>query len=210
MSLDEGHMKYIKLKLAGVFQSYSSSENIWRTRKDTKPGPTKSAVTGLIACAMGLRKGDKKYTQLEKLDYSYRAGIEDTNERKNLKKGHIMDDYQIIRPKEAGKSFEDSYFWRPDGKHNGIQLPTYKEYIVDAEFTVYVGSENESLLKKIHAAFTNPVWPVYLGRACCTPSSPIVDKEVELLTEEEIDGSTFDDGKVNNGDKKKEKRMPCF
>lgn len=74
-------MKYIKLKLAGVFQSYSSSENIWRTRKDTKPGPTKSAVTGLIACAMGLRKGDKKYTQLEKLDYSYRAGIEDTNER---------------------------------------------------------------------------------------------------------------------------------
>jgi len=164
-------MYYLKMTLEGVLQSYASDENIWRTRRDTQPAPTKSAVMGIIGCSLGLREEDYKYKKLNNLVYLY----------KQNRKSMTIDDYQMIRPKEHGKSFEESRFWSPNGSHSGVQYPTNKEYLADASFTVYVGCEDEHVLKRIHEALRNPVWAYYLGRACCTPGKPIAEKECVLI-----------------------------
>lgn len=166
-------MYYLKITLEGVLQSYGNAENAWRTRRDTQIAPTKSAVIGILGCSLGFRKGEEKYEKLEKFTYLYKTN----------RKPKILDDYQMIRPKEEGLSFEDSRFWSADGGHSGKQLPTTKEYLVDTSFSVYIGYDNPNVLKTIHGALRNPVWPYYLGRACCTPSKPIADKEF-VLTEE--------------------------
>lgn len=164
-------MYYLKLTLEGVLQSYGNEENAWRTRRDTQCYPTKSSVIGIIGCSLGLRKEDDDYQKLNNLTYLY----------KENRRPRILDDYQMVRPKERGKSFEDSRFWSASGGHNGVQLPTNKEYLMDASFSVYVGSEDLQTLRKIHKALRDPAWVYYLGRACCTPSQPIVEKEFVLI-----------------------------
>lgn len=168
-------MKYLKLTIEAILQSYGGPENVWRSRKDTHLAPTRTAIIGLIGCAMGLKQTDPRYKKLNELSFFY----------KDNKKVQRINDYQLIRPKEAGKSYENSFFWSSDGNHKNVQLPTYKEYLVDSSFTVYVGSNEELVLKELHQAFRDPVWPYYLGRACCTPSTPIVDKVFELHELEE-------------------------
>ena len=107
-------MYYLKMTLEGVLQAYANNENIWRTRRDTQPAPTKSAVMGIIGCSLGLREEDYEYTKLNNLVYLY----------KQNRKSMTIDDYQMIRPKEQGKSFEESRFWSPNGSHSGVQYPT--------------------------------------------------------------------------------------
>ena len=172
-------MYYLKMTLEGVLQSYGNGENVWRLRRDTQIAPTKDAVIGIIGCALGLQMEDTAYKALNDLTYLYIQ----------THPAMILDDYQVIRPKEPRKSFEDSYFWSPDGSHNKIQYTTVKEYLTNTSYTVYVGCEDKQSLRQIHRALRDPVWPYYLGRACCTPGRPIAEKEFILYYREELEGA---------------------
>ena len=56
------------------------------------------------------------------------------------------------------------------GKGNPVISQRY--YLADAEF--YVALEDDpALLKKLHSALHNPVWPLYLGRKAFVPEIPI-------------------------------------
>lgn len=173
---------FLKLTLAGVLQSYGTDNTKWAEFHDTELLPTQSAIIGLIACALGIHKNDTLYSEINRCNYYCIPA-------QNVQK---LYDFQIVAPREYKKNREDSAFWKTNGSHSGEQLPIYKAYInsidraSNIEFTVFVGSDNKFLLQTIYNAFQNPKWAYYLGRACCTPSKPIIQNSFELFSEEEI------------------------
>ena len=173
----EMFMRYLKFTLSGILQSYGTSEPDSITYRNTSRMPETSAVTGLIACALGIRKDDARYGALE-------DALIIKNAKKEKVNSYLIDD-QILSPRAFGKARGNAFFQGVNGASSKPQVQTQKEYIEDGNFTVYIGSDDEELLLTIHNAMRHPVWAYYLGRACCTPSQPIVEKEFVIKTEEE-------------------------
>ena len=160
----EKKIPILVLRLEGVLQSWGEHSK-WDYR-DSAGMPTKSGVIGLIGCAMGLERGEKRLVELsEGLQLAIRAD----------RSGREVTDFHTVQSKNLLNA---------QGKHRGKQgeystLVTYRTYLQDACFTVAMTGE-KSLLKEIEQALWHPKWPVYLGRKSCVPSRPVCDG----LTEE--------------------------
>lgn len=164
-------MKYIKLHLEAFLQSYGTENAGWYEYRDTSLIPTKSALVGLIACAKGLRKEDEGYTKLN--DFEFKC---DTSNSINQT---TLIDFQVIRPNKFKN--KELYFLNPLGGKKEEQFTIEKHYLCNASFDIYVGSESPQELTKIYNSLRYPKWAYYLGRACCTPSQPIITRELEIL-----------------------------
>lgn len=144
----------LKLIFDAPLQSYGRQSK-WDSR-DTGYYPSKSAVIGLIACAMGIERNNKYIDILsENLSVSIRID----------KPGRPLEDLQTVNyPVQMAKG---------GIKDKGLYHPLLnKMYIQDAVFSVFiVGDIN--LLQKCFESLQNPVWQVFLGRKCCVPSVPI-------------------------------------
>lgn len=135
----------------------------WNDR-DTHIVPTKSAVAGLIACAMGIPRGDGKIEELcQKINIGVRAD----------RKGYILTDFQIVSTNSNPyiKNLNASSYKQRTVKG---PLPTRRDYLQDACFTVVI-SGNTNLLQSIKEALLCPVFCVYLGAKCCIPSRPVFE-----------------------------------
>lgn len=161
-------MKYIRMTAAARLQSYSDGKAGWPLLRDTANHPTASTLTGLVACCLGIANKTDEYRELgEKLRYL-------TTIPDNVT---ILDDYQIVSPKETGKLTSESDLLNLNGKKktNGSgKVQIRNRYIQDAKFHVLIGCEDVDFLRNIHYHMRHPVWPYYLGKACCTPSEPLV------------------------------------
>lgn len=151
----------IKFTLNAPLQSWGIQE----VRDDFFPTskiPTKSGVVGLIACALGLKKGDPRIGEL--FD-------ELTIYTKVISRGTIMTDYHII---EANKNRR---IYLADGKNSGDSatqgIVTYRSYIQNGKFDIVVDGDND-VLADITEAFKHPYWNLYLGRKSCPVSEPII------------------------------------
>jgi len=51
--------------------------------------------------------------------------------------------------------------------------PSRRYYLADASFLVGLASEDLLLLRHLHDALRNPVWPLYLGRKAFVPGAPV-------------------------------------
>lgn len=174
-------MFYLKLFLSAVLQSYGGQDSGWVELRNTENRPTASAVAGLIACCLGVRPGTPEYRRLLCLKY---ISMTDKN-------SGILDDYQIVTPKEPGKLSSESEILKLSGGKKGPgegQRPIHKMYLQDSSFSVFVGSDDIEELRRIHGAFRNPKWVYYIGRACCTPSAPVVEEEFRAVSENDIKG----------------------
>lgn len=169
-------MYYLKLTLAGVLQSWGSSDTFWPTFRDTELLPTTTGVTGLICCALGVDKLNPIHDKVSQCQFLCLRN-------NNLEK---LSDYQIVSPREYKQYVKDSRFWTVDGGHGGLQLPFSKSYLLNSEFTVYLGNDDIEFLRDIYQAFLNPKYNYFLGRACCTPSKPIVEKEFITYSDSEL------------------------
>lgn len=160
----EKKIPILVLRLEGVLQSWGEHSK-WDYR-DSASLPTKSGIVGLIGCAMGLERGEKRLVELsEALHLAVRAD----------RSGREVTDFHTVQSKNLLNA---------QGKHRGKQgeystLVTYRTYLQDACFTVAMTGE-KSLLEEIEQALWHPKWPVYLGRKSCVPSRPVCDG----LTEE--------------------------
>lgn len=158
-----GNTSVLKLVLEGPMQSYGRHSK-WDTR-DSGYYPSKSAVIGMIGCAMGIERNDEYLDFLaDNLSVSVRID----------RHGKFMEDLQTVH--------ESVYQAKGGLKDGGTYHPLLnKVYIQDAAFTVFITGELE-LLEKVYLAFQNPIWPVYLGRKSCVPTSPIcVNPPYELV-----------------------------
>lgn len=150
------------LRLDGVLQSWGSPAR-W-TIRGSYPFPAKSAVIGLIACAMGeMRESDV----IRKLDRHLRMGC------RNDKPGKELVDYHTVSG--ALMNAEGNMLGK---KGEEATILTERAYLQDAIYTVVLESiddTGDALLVVASESLRSPAWPVYLGRKSCVPSRPVFD-----------------------------------
>ena len=163
-------MKYLPLTFLGVLQYYASpnSSSIKGTFP-TEDHPTKSAVVGMIASALGYERGAVASRELyDKLDVKYEI----------IKEGSIFTDFQTVKPLKSQDNYMNKHHTNKFTTVSGALITKqgelkYVNYLQDAEFKVYIGAD-EQTLEEIYNAIRNPVYALYFGKRCCVPNKPIV------------------------------------
>lgn len=177
-------MRVLELKIKGVFQSWGSyGGNLNFHPTDYKP--TESAIIGMIAAGLGIRR-----TQLEMLDSlknSLKIIIQEpdtypqiyrdyqTVSAHPVKLANYLSDKELKELKKQGK---EARFLRllPDAQgektpQTGQGKIIYKDYVVDQEYTIFVESSSEEYsVENIQNAIQHPYYPLFLGRKCCSAS----------------------------------------
>ncbi|WP_433892716.1 type I-E CRISPR-associated protein Cas5/CasD [Streptomyces sp. CA-111067] len=171
----------VLIRLSGPLQSYGASSH-W-TERETGPRPTKSAVAGLIANALG-RDWSADLSDLRTMTFAVRAD----------RPGHLLTDDQT-----AGGGTFPSYAFetsapggdiphygvpriparRPDGTVHApwagkdrTPVQFRKHYLADAAFLAGLTTDDHHLAEHIIQALRQPSGLLYLGRRCCPPSHP--------------------------------------
>ncbi|HBF74611.1 MAG TPA: type I-E CRISPR-associated protein Cas5/CasD [Lactobacillus sp.] len=140
-------MKTLTIRLTAPLQSYGGAVSF--ARRTTQDHPSKSAIIGMIAAALGYRRNDDRIVQLNELSYAVRAD----------QVGRILTDFQTVE-------------WKKDKRKI-----TYRDYLQDAVFIVAVGSENAELIDQIHDALKRPKFQLSLGRRSNVPAGVLKMEE---------------------------------
>ena len=149
---------------AGSMQSWGYGS--YKKERITKLYPTQSAVTGMICRASGMyvsKIGEEESIQfLNKIRKGQFYSI-------LFKKNNIMMDYQTI-----GTNYKNDKIYNADGTKCGTVI-VHKQYLENA-ITGCIIEHEEEILKEILESLKHPQSFLGIGRACCIPVSPIVDK----------------------------------
>lgn len=148
-------MKTATIRLTAPLQSYGNQASFNQRTSDNYP--SKSAVIGIIAAAVGYRRDDARILQLNNLLFAVR--IEQS--------GNMMTEFQTV---EYQKSSTKT-----------ARKLTYREFIQDAVFMVAIGSDNDHEIEKIVSALKHPKFQLYLGRRSNPPAGPLM---IETYDEE--------------------------
>jgi len=155
-------MSVLLLRLAGPMQSWGVQSRF--TVRDTGLEPSKSGVIGLLCAALGWPR-DADLSDLASLRMGVRVDQE----------GTVARDYHT-----AGKDG----FLRASGEvERKDVIVSSRYYLADARFLVGLEGD-EALLRKLHQALENPVWPLYLGRKAFVPGEPVWLKDGLRLNED--------------------------
>jgi len=171
----------LALLLDGPMQSWGHASRF--ERRTTALHPTRSAIIGLIAAALGIDKYAPNETdQLSRFSNLRITVI--TLPRRSRREGDLpmqrLEDYHTV-----GSAYDENDPWErqmlnhnTEGKikkTNGVCIPvvSQRHYLLDARFGVLMEGSAE-LLNEIAAAVRNPKWGVWLGRKCCLPASPVL------------------------------------
>lgn len=184
---------FLVLNFDGLSQSYG--EIATEKYKGTRLFPTKSAVIGLLGCALGYdrRKNRKDLAELsgkiklgvrmDRSPFIYRdfqsvsGYIEDLN-------CYILTNNKKKKPINEHIKAESVVSGGVGGCSETKIL--YKEYLDDAAYTVVIESD-EDTIKQLHSAIRNPKWAYTLGRYNCIPSRPIYSENDTVFAESIID-----------------------
>lgn len=131
--------------------------------------PSKSAILGLIAAALGIERSDE--TMQNRLQQGYALAVE------VLSTGQLLRDYHTAQvPDSVGKF---SYRTRRDelvlGKERLGTILSSREYRSDALVVVALRALPEApfSLKQIEEKLRKPVFHLYLGRKSCPLAAPL-------------------------------------
>ncbi|WP_053644865.1 type I-E CRISPR-associated protein Cas5/CasD [Streptomyces sp. XY431] len=146
----------VLLHLAGPLQSWGGPKG--GRVKGTHPYPTRSGVTGMLAAALGRRRG-ADLSDLDELVHLVRVD----------RPGRRMRDYHTV----GGGLPAERTVVTANGKRRGNALVFDSWYLADAAFTVAVTGPRE-IISEVTAALQCPTFPPYLGRRSCPPSTPVL------------------------------------
>ncbi|WP_318767454.1 type I-E CRISPR-associated protein Cas5/CasD [Lactiplantibacillus carotarum] len=133
-------MKTLTIKLAGPLQAYGNEASF--ERRTTGDYPSKSAVIGMLAAALGYERGDQRILVLNDLRFAVRID----------QVGKMLTDFQTVE-------------WKKD-----MRKITYRDYLQDAVFVVAIGTEDEGLMTQIKTALSHPHFQLFLGRRSNVPA----------------------------------------
>lgn len=139
-------MSTLLLRLAAPMQSWGLNSKF--TRRLTEREPTKSAIIGFLACALG-RKRTESVNDLNALKYGVRTD----------QAGELLTDYQTAKRKLSDKK--------------ELAFISHRQYLSDAIFLAGIEGK-ESFLHELEAAVRSPVYPLFFGRRSCPPTLPII------------------------------------
>lgn len=160
-------MKTITFRLSAPLQSYGNEASF--DRRTTGDYPSKSAVIGMLAAALGYHRDDTRISSLNNLMFAVRID----------QPGTIMTEFQTVEWKKAKRKI------------------TYREFVQDAAYVVAIGAEDNQLADEISWALKHPVFQIFLGRRANMPAGPLrldqfVGKTpVEVLTDLSWQASTW-------------------
>jgi len=169
--------KYLIFQIYGILQSWGDT-----AVGEIRPGsrhPTKSAILGLLAGALGVtRERDEEHARMAE---SYSVAI-----RQDIS-GTLTRDYHTVQTASAKK--DRLYQCRSD-LLNGMLNPgedlhtiiSYRDYLMDSCFGVCVWGKVDNLpyqLSELAQALRQPVFVPYLGRKSCPPGLPFNPQVVE-------------------------------
>lgn len=163
-------MKYLFLWLAGPLQSWGADSRF--DFRQTSDFPTKSGVFGILLASSG-DSGPQELLLERMADAPFTvvtfAGA-----------GERLMDYHMV-----GNGYDEKDVWAKlhipskrdggpakDGSGNIKSIRTYREYLQQRAFAVFIGLDDD-LAEKFAASLQVPVFTLYLGRKCCVPSAPI-------------------------------------
>lgn len=136
--------------------------------------PTKSAILGMIAAALGIkREEEEKHRQLAEF-YAFAVLVEDM--------GVPLVDYhtaQVPPGKECYFTRKDELTFIPKSELKTIL--SARDYRMDALYTAVLceRGENQWSIEKLKEALIRPVFTLYLGRKSCPPSLLLQPQIVE-------------------------------
>ena len=166
----------LDLYFEAPMQSWGAKEAWYKTRR-TESSPTKTALTGMIGRCMGI---DLENTEeLQKISSSFR--IVDSEHTYIPAPKRMQDDQNIYIGDYLKAGLVKGFKTGANGikNVNGI-VPCqqfHKDYLEDTKIVITIEGTYENLTEIRHA-FLHPVWPPYLGRACCVPAGQIVRGEI--------------------------------
>jgi len=138
----------LPLALQGPMMAFGTGTH--EREKPTSTTPTKSAVLGLVAAALGRTFTDP---QADLVALKLHVRVDDP--------GQVQSDFQIVRQA-----------LRADGSLNPFPTPVRREYLYGAAFLVLLEGPS-ALLNRVSEALLNPAFPLYLGRRSCPPARPL-------------------------------------
>ena len=136
-------MNTLLIRLAGPLQSWGVDSKF--ERRVTENVPTKSALIGLFASAMGRRRNEC-VSDLHELRFGVRVDHE----------GTLLRDFHTAKSKKEKSAYV-----------------TERYYLSDALFLAGFEGSLE-LLNKIELALQKPAYPLFLGRRSCPPAGKIL------------------------------------
>jgi len=159
-------MSTLLLRFAAPIQSWGSTSRFqWR---GTSREPTKSAVIGMLAAALGRRRTEP-IDDLTEIEFGVRID----------QPGRVIRDFQTAKS--------------ADGK---LAFISNRDYLSDAVFLVGIQASDEQL-QVYEQALLHPYYPLFLGRRSCPPTQPFVlgirsgKSLVEALKDEPWQASGF-------------------
>ncbi|MGV9609389.1 type I-E CRISPR-associated protein Cas5/CasD [Streptomyces sp. NPDC003631] len=157
-------MNGLLLHLSAPMQAWGADSQ-FGTRL-THPHPTRSGLTGLLACTLGRTRGEPLH-DLAALSYTIRVD----------RPGQRLRDYHTV----GGGYPRERTVITADGKRRNdatSTLVSHRWYIADAAFTVAVTGPADTI-ETVARALRYPVWQPYLGRRSCPPDSPLLIAAVD-------------------------------
>lgn len=158
------------IRLSSPIQSWAGpavTGNIVRTQ----PFPTRSGLQGLVAGALGARRGEWP-EWLDEIEFWIRED----------RKPRIVDDYHTINPRPEATEFRQRLLLAQGMKGRGKKALTFtpdaqggtsvvnRTYLSDGEFLVRMTCPQRT--NKLEDALSSPVFATYLGRKAFPPSFP--------------------------------------
>jgi len=167
------------LRFEGPLQSWGLRAR-WDVR-DSAREPTKSGVVGLLAAALGYGRDDPRIAS--ELEAGLRMGVRVERE------GGVLGDYHTVSGylpmanggfKAAGGHTArqiEKLIADPDAAPYTVQ--SSRRYITDGAFLIALSATaaaTPGLLTRCADALRRPHWPLFLGRRCCVPTRPVMDR----------------------------------
>ncbi|MGW1642929.1 type I-E CRISPR-associated protein Cas5/CasD [Streptomyces lavendulae] len=153
----------ILLRLTGPLQSWGRLSHF--NERDTAPFPTRSALIGLLACALG-RHREEPIDDLTTLTLTIRTDRPGIPLRDLHTVGGGLPPRATVTTAEGKKRTGDT-----------TTLLTHRTYLADAAFTAALTPTPQTpdgLLNDAAEALIHPRWPLYLGRRSCPPEGPLL------------------------------------
>lgn len=137
-------MSTLLMRIAAPLQSWGISSK-FEHKRGTENSPSKSGIVGMVAAALGRRRGED-LKDLNELLFGLRVD----------KEGSLLIDFHTSS--------------NPNNKT--LKYIGYRHYLADAVFLVGLEGD-EDLLNKIHLALKSPYFPLFLGRRSCPPAGKV-------------------------------------
>lgn len=154
--------------------------------------PSKSAIIGLLAAALGIRRDeeDRQKKLAEACSFAVRVDA----------MGMLLRDYHTTQVPSARKGITH-YTRRSELAGDDLNtILSSRDYRCDAAYTVAVAVREGSAYtpQKLADALLKPIFTLYLGRKSCPLALPLQPKVINKETlKDALAGVTFEDGELS-------------